>query len=65
MPRRFGRLATAGRLRSRGYRVPPTHFATDADERAGPATAHPGTAHPGTVELRDVLLLRGRGRAAR
>ncbi|KJK54969.1 class I SAM-dependent methyltransferase, partial [Saccharothrix sp. ST-888] len=56
VPRWFSRLATAGRLRNRGYQVPPMPFGMDAGDRAELATAHPGI-----VEVRDVLPLRGRG----
>ncbi|MFF9641570.1 class I SAM-dependent methyltransferase [Kitasatospora aureofaciens] len=56
VPRWFGRLASAGRIRGRGYRVPPMPWAMDADERDKLRTASPAV-----VAVRDVRPTGGRG----
>ncbi|WP_405009323.1 class I SAM-dependent methyltransferase [Kitasatospora sp. NBC_01539] len=56
VPRWFARLASRGRLRSRGWTAPPMPWGMDADEQPKLASAHPAV-----TEIRDVLPAGGRG----
>ncbi|MGW2251149.1 class I SAM-dependent methyltransferase [Kitasatospora sp. NPDC001660] len=56
VPRWFGRRTLSGRMRTRGYRVPPMPWAMDAGERDKLRTASPAVA-----AVRDVRPVGGRG----